>query len=410
VLSVLSRSINSSSRSGEPLRVLVVGDNTRQIACSAKRAGFYVTSASHHDYSDLINCSDVTLVARLHDATISVKGLYIRTEFPGAITDVAYKCLKALVNGLTYDHAILAPGSEMLDIPRTAGNSPSLARFVNDKDRLKDKLQSLGYPVPERFDLEDNLSFPVILKPKQGIAGKGIVIARDKQHLQRSIEQYHENGFDDFLLEEYVRGIDASASVLSTGKQALTVAISEQLLGQKGLGPRTRFGWCGSVTPLRTKFAKEIEEIANSVTTDLGLVGTNGIDFIIGANGPVVIEINPRFQASLNTVERALGFNIVDAHIRSCQGELVTPPRPSRFACYLIYFAERLFQVTKTCGHANYMDVPRKGTFIEYAEPVISAIGCGKSRDCAFNNALHYLETAKKACGAEWRNSELLAD
>jgi predicted ATP-grasp superfamily ATP-dependent carboligase len=375
-----------------------VGDNTRQIACSAKRAGFYVVSASHWDYSDLINCGDVTLVARLYNATISVKGLYIRTESPGVI-DVARKGLKALVNGLTYDHAILAPGAEMLDIPRTAGNSPSLARFVNDKERLKDKLQSLGYPVPERFDLEDNLSFPVILKPKQGIAGKGVVIVRDKLHLQESIEQYHENGFDDFLLEEYVRGVDASASVLSTGKQALTVAISEQLLGLKGLGPITRFGWCGSVTPLRTKFAKEIEEIANSVTTDLGLVGTNGIDFVIGANGPVVVEINPRFQASLNTIESALGLNMVDAHIRSCKGELVAPPRPSKFACYLAYNAERDFQVTKTCNHANYMEIPRKGTLIKYAEQVILAIGCGKSRDCAFNNALFYIETAKRYFG-----------
>ncbi|MGZ5545358.1 MAG: ATP-grasp domain-containing protein [Limisphaerales bacterium] len=356
----------------------------------------------------MIKCGDVTLVARLHDATISIKGLYIRNEPPEVITNAgkkACKAVKALVRGLTYDHAILGTPFETLDIPRVAGNSPSITSFVNDKGRLRDKLQSLGYPVPERFDLEDNLSFPVILKPRRGVAGQGIVMVRDKQHLQRIIGQYQENGRDDFLLEEYVRGKDASASVLSTGKQAHTIAINEQLLGLKGLGPITRFRWCGNVTPLRTKFAKEIEEIANSVTTDLGLVGTNGIDFVIGANGPVVIEINPRFQTTLDSVDRALGFSIVDAHIRSCQGELVTPPRPSRFACFLTYFAERDFQVTKTCDHANYMDIPRKGTFIKYAKPVISVIGCGKSRDCAYNNALYYIETAKGYFGAVRRDS-----
>lgn len=409
MLSVLSRLNSTSNENGEPLRILAVGADPRQIACSAKRAGFYVASVSGHDYSDLIKCSDVALVAPLRGATISVRGLYIRTEFPGGIADVAYKGLKALVNCLTYDHAILAAGAETLDIPRTAGNSPSLAKFVNDKDRLKDKLQSLGYPVPERFGLEDNLPFPVILKPKEGASGDWVVLVRDKQHLQRSIEQYHENGLDDFLLEEHVRGISPSASVLSTGKQALTVAISEQLLGLRNLGPMPRFRFCGSVTPLKTKYAKEIEAIANSVTIDLGLVGTNGIDFVVGPNGPVLIEINPRFQTSLDTIEGALGINTVDAHIRSCQGELVAPPRPSRFACRFFYFADHDFQVMKTCDCADYLGIPRKGTFIKRAEKVISAIGYGKSRDSAFNNALHYIETAKRHIGAERRNSELFA-
>ena len=383
MLSVLSRSTSNSSRSGEPLRVLVVGYNTRHIICSAKRAGFYVESVSHYEDSDLIKCGDVTR--------------FIRDDFPGVITDADYTGVKELVRGLTYDHAILAAGFETLDIPRTAGNSPSLSNFVNDKDRLRDKLRSLGYPVPEHFELEDNMSFPVILKPKRGAGGFKNVLVRDKQHLQRSVEQYRENGWDDFVLEEYVRGIDASASVLSTGNQALTIAINEQLIGLKNLGPMRRFSFCGSLTPLRTSYTKEIEEISNSVATDLGLVGTNGIDFMIGANGPVVIEINPRFQGTLDTVEEALGINLVEAHIKSCQGELIPRAQYNRFVCRMIYFAERDFYVTKTCDYAYYLDVPRKGTWIERAKPVISAIGYGKSRDCAFNNALHYVETAKKA-------------
>jgi len=65
------------------------------------------------------------------------------------------------------------------------------------------------------------------------------------------------------------------------------IAINEQFLGLKNLGPMRRFSFCGSLTPLRASYAKEIEEISNSVATDLGLVGTNGIDFVIDANGPV---------------------------------------------------------------------------------------------------------------------------
>jgi uncharacterized protein len=395
VLSVRSQSNSTSSPSGEPLRVLVVGYNTRHIVCSAKRAGFYVESVSYYEDSDLIKCGDIT-----H---------FIREECPRAITDAYYGSLKAFVRGISYDQAILATGFETLDIPRVAGNPRSLSSFVNDKDGLRDKLESLDFPVPQNFDLEDNLSFPVILKPKQGAGGFRNVLVRDKEQLMRSIESYHELGWDDFLLQEYVQGTDASASVLSTGKQALTIAINEQLVGLRNLGPVRRFSFCGSVTPLRTRFAREIEEISNSIATAFGLVGTNGIDFIIGKNGPVIIEINPRFQGTLDTIEGALGINLVEAHIRSCQGELVPQARYSRFACRIIYFAEHDFYVSKTCNDSNYMDIPRKGTFIECAKPVISAMGYGKSRDCAYNNALYYIEAAKRHVGAE-RSTSLPGD
>jgi uncharacterized protein len=391
VLSVLSRSNSTSSPIDESLRVLVVGYNTRHIVCSAKRAGFYVESVSHYEDSDLIKCGDVTR--------------FVRDASPEVDADAEYRSLKALVRGISYDYAILASGFETLDIPRVVGNPLSLSSFVNDKDRLRHKLESLDYPVPQHFDLEDNLSFPIILKPKRGAGGFRNVLVRDKQHLTSSIEQYHENGWDDVCLQEYVQGIDASASVLSTGKQARTIAINEQLIGLKTLGPLQRFSFCGSVTPLKTSFARKIEETSNALAIDLGLVGTNGIDFIIGANGPVIIEVNPRFQATLDTIEGALGLNLVDAHIKSCQGELITPPRYSRFACRTVYFAEHDFFVKKTCEGENYMDIPRKGTFIERAKPVISAIGYGKSRDCAFNSASHYIETVKRYIGAGCNNS-----
>jgi uncharacterized protein len=393
VLSVLSRSNSTTSPKGEPLRVLVVGYNTRHIICSAKRARYYVESVSYYEDSDLAKCGDVT-----H---------FIRDEFPGVITDADLSSVKELVRGITYDYAILAAGFETLDIPRIVGNPPSLSSFVNDKNCLRVKLESLGYPVPQHFEMEDNLPFPVILKPKRAAGGFKNVLVRDKQHLQSTIEQFQESGWGDFFLQEYVQGIDASASVLSTGKQALTIAVNEQLIGLKNLGLMRRFSFCGSVTPLRTRFTREIEEISNSIATDLGLVGTNGVDFIIGANGPVVIEINPRFQATLDTIEGALGTNLVEAHIKSCQGELVPRTRYSRFACRAVCFAERDFYVKKTCEHPNYMDIPRKGTYIERAKPVISAIGYGKSRDSAFNNALHYIETAKRYVGVECSASTL---
>ncbi|HYA33189.1 MAG TPA: ATP-grasp domain-containing protein [Candidatus Bathyarchaeia archaeon] len=373
-----------ADQSGAGKRILVIGYNTRHIICSAKRAGYYVESVSHYKDRDLIGCGDVTR--------------FIRDEFPGIIGDSDYAGVKALVNGLDYDHAILAAGFETLELPRTAGNPPLLSNFINDKDRMRDKLQSLGYSVPEHYSLDDNLPFPVILKPKRGAGGFKNVLVKDEEHLLRSVELYNENGWgDDFLIEEYVRGVDASASVLSTGDEAVTLAINEQLIGLRNLGPMRRFSFCGSLTPLKTVYEQEIERISSSLAIDLGLIGTNGIDFIVGPNGPIVIEINPRFQGTLDTIEGSLGVNLVQAHIKSCEGELIPRARYRRFACRMICFAERDFQVTKACNRPQYMDIPQEGAYIERAKPIISAMAYGKSRDAAFNGASHYMDVAKRA-------------
>ncbi len=381
------KSANYQDKDEDLQRVLVIGYNTRHIICSAKRAGYYVESVSHYDDADLLECSDVTR--------------FIRDEFPGVITDKDFTDVKKLVKGLDYDYAILASGFETLNIPRVAGNPAGLASFVNNKDKLRQRLESLNYPVPQHFGLDDRIPFPAILKPTRGAGGFKNVLVKDSEHLERAITSYQEGGVDEFVIEEFVQGTDASTSVLSTGKHATTIAINEQLIGLKDLGALRRFSFCGSLTPLQTAFSRELSQLSKSVAEDLGLIGTNGIDFIIGQNGPVLIEINPRFQGTLDTIEASLDINLLDAHIRCCQGELIPPPLYKRFACRMISFAKSEVVVTQTCTHPNYMDVPRKGTRIERAKPILSTLGCGKSRDLAFNNAMRYVHAAERLYASE---------
>ncbi|MGZ4906439.1 MAG: ATP-grasp domain-containing protein [Halobacteriota archaeon] len=383
----MEKSANRRNRDDTLQRVLVIGYNTRHIICSAKRAGYYVESVSHYEDADLVKCGDVTR--------------WIRDEFRGVITDKDYADVKKLVKGLDYDYAILASGFETLRIPRVAGNPPALANFVNDKDKLRETLESLGYPVPQHFDLDDNVPFPVIVKPSRGAGGFKNALVKDSEHLERTIASYQESGVDQFIIEEYIQGTDASTSVLSTGERATTIAVNEQLIGLRDLGVLRRFSFCGSLTPLLTSYARELSQLSKSVAEDLGLIGTNGLDFILGPNGPVIIEINPRFQGTLDTIEASLGINLVDAHIRCCQGEAVTPVSYKTFACRMISFAHENVVVTQTCSHPNYMDVPQRGTRIERAKPIISALGCGKSRDLAFNNAMRYINAAKSIYSRE---------
>jgi predicted ATP-grasp superfamily ATP-dependent carboligase len=367
-------------------KVLIIGYNARHVICSAKRAGYNVTSVSHFLDCDLIECGDRTLT--------------IKEEFTGFLTDLDYSSVKSAIEGIEYDSAILASGFETLEIPKTLGNDPKVANLVSNKKMLRDKLANLGYRVPKHFELDDNITYPVMIKPQSGAGGFRNTLVNNSAKLNDVVDSFHENDWHEFVIEEYIRGLDASSSILSTGNQATTLTVNEQLLGLRYLGPMKRFSFCGSITPLKSAYAQEIEAVSESIAIDLGLIGSNGIDFVIGPDGPVVIEINPRFQGTLDTVEGALGINVFDAHVKACRGELIPKIESRRFAARIIYFAEHDFEITKKLSQPFYMDIPCKGTHIQRGKPVISAIGYGKSRDAAFNVAVRRIEAAKRVYSA----------
>jgi hypothetical protein len=378
----MKKLVNTHYKEENRKRILVIGINTRHIVCSAKRAGYYVESVTHYEDVDLVKCCDT--VRFVHD------------DFASVTTGKGHEHVKKFARSLDYDYAILVSGFETLDIPRVAGNPPALASLINNKDKLRETLKSLRYPVPQHFEVEDHIPFPVVVKPSRGTGGFKNVLVKDSEHLKRTIASYQEGGVDEFIIEEYIQGIDASTSILSTGEHATTIAVNEQLLGLKDLGALHRFSFCGSITPLLTGYARELAQLSQSAAEDLGLVGSNGIDFILGRNGPVIIEINPRFQGTLDTIEASLDINLVNAHIRCCEGELVPHPVYKRFACRTVSLAKQEIVFTKACTHPNYMDIPRKGTHIGRAKPIISTLGCGKSRDLAFSNAMRYVQAAER--------------
>jgi len=118
--------------------------------------------------------------------------------------------------------------------------------------------------------------------------------------------------------------------LISTGDDAVVVAINEQLIGIPWL-TRIPFAYCGNITPFHTKFKADMEQYALQIAMEFKLQGSNGVDFMLTNKGVQVIEINPRFQGSLDTVELSTGMSIFDAHIRSFDGEL---PELRGFQCF----------------------------------------------------------------------------
>jgi predicted ATP-grasp superfamily ATP-dependent carboligase len=127
------------------------------------------------------------------------------------------------------------------------------------------------------------------------------------------------------MLQERIEGVIASAAFVANGQRAVLLGISRGLAGDPAFGARG-YRYCGSLYPFSAdpSLVDKMSAIASSLTIAFGLVGLNGIDFVLRDGEPFVLELNPRYSASMELIERGAGVNAFALHAAACAGAL--PP------------------------------------------------------------------------------------
>ncbi|AFD00486.1 putative ATP-dependent carboligase [Methanocella conradii HZ254] len=347
--------------------ILVVGYNARVMACPARRAGYKVYSLSHYDDLDLLRCVE--------------KNFTFSGELPSDI--------RPWLDHLDVDYVVLGSGFEGLDLPASLvlGNDPKVARDVINKVWLAEKLNKLGLPHPRIFRKKGDIAFPCVAKPIKGGGGVKNFLVKDESMLPDG---------DEYFLQEYVEGKPLSVSVLSTGSEAMPISVNEILVGKKWLGQCREFGYCGNVTPYETRFKRQMFDIARELVPALGLVGHNGIDFIVNKDGPMVLEVNPRFTGAVDSVELATGENLFKAHVDAINGKL-HEYRIRRYGAKAILFARRHTVVRGSLLKPMIADVPKPGNVYENGEAICTIMGAGRTRGEAIGRLKERLGFVKKS-------------
>lgn len=142
---------------------------------------------------------------------------------------------------------------------------------------------------------------------------------------------------------------------------------------------------------------------AERISAASGCVGSIGIDFVAGEK-TWAIEINPRFQATLDTVEMAIRKSVFAMHMNACRGGVipVTVPVPRQVAVRRILFAERDMRLEADLSDLapRIADIPWPGTeFEEGGHAVVSVYGCGKTEEEAYADFERNTAAVRKRIG-----------
>ena len=339
-------------------RVLVAGFSTRHIAQSAARAGYEVCAVDHFCDQDL---SWYTTDREKFDDL---------ADLPDAIDELCRRH--------RFDLFIASSGAEDLStpLPLCGTHKDTAMRFL-DKLDIQHFFETIGVPVPR---LSPCGKYPVMVKPRRGAGGWRNAIVRDAAGLASWENMYP--GIP-YICQEIVEGVPASVCCVTDGVRAQAIAANEQLLQGNG---ESRFGFCGSVTPLDHPLREYMITLAERIAAASGCTGTIGIDFVLGSNTACAIEVNPRFQGTIDTVEMAYGCNLFQYHVDACRGKL--PPgllSPRQVAVRSILFADRDLTITADLKHLVpcVADIPWPGTFFEADQALISVFGWGPTREAA---------------------------
>ncbi len=257
------------------------------------------------------------------------------------------------------------------------GPSAAAARLEGSKVYAKEAMAEAGVPTAEHAvaaSREDALAhldgcaYPVVLKADGLAAGKGVIIAADRDEAAAAVEAFFtEQRFGEtrVVIEEHLVGEELSLLALCDGENVVPLAPAQDYKrifdGDKG--PNT--GGMGSYSPVPGANPAVVERLVAEVHRPIvELMAARGIPFhgvlyaglMLTEAGPRVLEFNCRFgDPETQAVLPRLRSDLVDLCLAACE--------PGGLAGHSAHFADD-WAVTLVLASAGYPESSSQGDVI----------------------------------------------
>ncbi len=373
--------------------VVILGASVRAAAQSALRAGFTPWAA------DLFADADLCAVAEAHQVD----------DYPEGLAAAA----AAAPGGPWMYTGALENRPELVRRIRVArtlwGNPAEVLYQVRDPWQVRRALVAAGISCPRLAETAAGLPIDGswLCKPLAGSGGAGI-------HAWRGRPPYRSGRFASVqpggvgqagcpspprrvYFQERIGGRACSAVFVGAAGRAVLLGITRQLIGTRRWHAKP-FHYAGSIgpLPLAKPLAEQFERIGQTLAGQFGLVGVFGVDAVVAGRRVWPVEVNPRWTASVEVLERALGLPVFAWHAAACsRGELPTGPvggvRPPRYVGKAVLFASKALRVTEAFSQwarplwagpdwPQLADIPATGVRIAPGRPVLTAFAQGTSQ------------------------------
>jgi predicted ATP-grasp superfamily ATP-dependent carboligase len=355
-------------------RLIIVGASARAAAFSAIRAGFEPFAIDSYADRDLAAICPAVKIER-----------YPRDFEPALAT--APQAPWIYTGGLENHPQLI---ERMARLRPLWGNSGKGLREVRKPARLAEIALRTGLRFPRTKSVLASRERPArwLMKRRRSSGGVGIRFVVRTETSKQSCGSFY---------QEYIEGQAVSATFVSDRSRAALLGATSQLLGRDISLEDRPFLYAGSVAPLglTDEETVQLQLLGSALAAEFGLVGLFGVDLVRTQGALWPIEVNPRYTASIEVLERATGANFLALHAAACVGGTI-PGSHSRDASscsgkQVVYAAQdlivpsdidRLIADWNRPGHpVGIADLPQIGERIVAGQPIATILVEGKLAD-----------------------------
>jgi predicted ATP-grasp superfamily ATP-dependent carboligase len=359
-----------------PKKILLAGFTTRSLAESAHRCGANFLAIDYFgDLDQKLLAANYSLL-REGNQDFTPEGLLAastRFDFTGVVYTGNLENYPAVVRELAQNHRVLGNSWEVLEQIR---DWQQVCRFL-----CREGIKTLDITF---FPPEASPEKQWLVKPVKSGGGINIRFWSGEEELGKG-----------YYLQEYRPGISFSVSFLANGAESVVIGLCEQLVGCRELGGEG-FVYCGNILPFfladgrqkMEEILRQVRGIVSLLTKEYSLKGLNCLDFVFHGGEICLLEVNPRYSASMELIEEACGLNLFSWHLRAVQGELPDFSLESTWG-QIDFFGKAILYAgrTVTMGDTGkwlgtgIKDIPFPREVIKKGQPVCTIFSTGKTRN-----------------------------
>jgi predicted ATP-grasp superfamily ATP-dependent carboligase len=379
----------------------IVGASVRAAAASAVRAGFLPLAADLFADVDLRAIATATRISPYPEGLLD----WLRTVEPAAW----------MYTGALENHPELI--DQMAWVAPLWGNTGDVLARVRSPWELAGALHDAGLLFPETRENADGLPHDGswLAKTYRGASGSGVRELSETRR-QGDTETRREPAIGVasespclplslspcLCYQRRVAGTPCAAVFVAAQGSASLLGVTRQLVGEAWLGAHG-FQYAGSIGPW------PVSEVALATITRIGkviaeqfeLLGLFGVDMVIEADNVWTIEVNPRYTASVEIVERVTNIQAIAMHAAACNNSQlpnIRVPAESAVAnathCHgkAVLFSRRDIEISKQIADAtlagslkkpwpSHGDISLAGTPIQSGRPILTLFAEGDTVD-----------------------------
>jgi predicted ATP-grasp superfamily ATP-dependent carboligase len=283
--------------------LLIFGASARAAAFSALRAGMRPWCA------DLFGDADL----QKHCPTV----LLDRGEYPEGLLRAIQQAPPGpwiYTGGLENRPTLVAKLAQIRPLWGNHGKALALARSPAHVFKV---LQRAGIPCPAvRSAAAPPIDGRWLVKSLHGSGGAGVQFWDTSQPARRRRwASRGPSGPGSSYLQEYKDGNSIAALYLGEGQRARFLGVTRQLVGESWLNAAP-FHYCGSIGPIdpSSQLRARLDRLGDVLAGACGLRGLFGVDGVLQGEVLWPVEVNPRYTASVEVLEYALGVSLLTHH------------------------------------------------------------------------------------------------